>query len=319
MRRLLAIMICLSVCVFFPGMTAIAGSGADPGRAGTVRLRDVEVRPDGYGGYFYQYRDKAGHTHTTNCVDFIPDAFKEARKADRPAPTVAEASVPAGEADAGEDAEEMEGPEEEEDDADRIADPLEPLNRVFFQFNDRLYFWCIKPLATGYGKVVPEPVRIGVRNFFSNLCMPIRAVNCLLQGKIRGFGIEISRFVMNSTVGVAGLWDPAKKIFRLEPQNEDFGQTLGSLGMGPGIYINWPILGPSSIRDSVGSVGDEFLNPVNYGIDRLKYRAAIYGYDKTNRASLTLGTYEALKKAAFDPYVALREAYFENRRYLIER
>lgn len=207
---------------------------------------------------------------------------------------------------------------EGEDDMDVIADPLEPINRVFFHFNDKLYFWVLKPVSTGYKEVVPEPLRVNVRNFFSNLCMPVRAVNCLLQGKIDEFGMEIGRFLVNSTIGVLGFGDPAKKIFNTGAQDEDFGQTLGFFGFGPGIYINWPILGPSSLRDTVGLAGDYFLDPLNYVIKDIRYETvtnlSVRSYDRVNRTSLRLGEYESMKKAAIDPYVSLRDAYYQYRK-----
>jgi len=202
---------------------------------------------------------------------------------------------------------------DDEEEIDIIADPLEPINRAFFYFNDKLYFWVLKPVATGYTKVAPEPVRVGVRNFFRNLFMPVRAVNCLLQGKIDGFGNEIGRFLVNSTIGVLGFMDPAEKVCHLERKEEDFGQTLGFFGLGPGIYINWPILGPCSLRDSVGLAGDAFLNPINYLVEPTKYNLATKGYDQVNKTSLSIGNYESIKDAALDPYVSLRDAYHQYR------
>lgn len=200
-----------------------------------------------------------------------------------------------------------------------IADPLEPINRVFFTFNDRLYFWVLKPVARGYRYVIPEPFRVGFRNMFTNLAMPIRAVNCLLQGKIRGFGRELLRFVVNSTVGFLGFGDVASTAMHLEPQDEDFGQTLGFFGAGPGIFINWPIFGPSSIRDTFGLVGDFFADPLTYLVPKTGENIAVRGEDKVNRTSLSIGDYEALKKSALDPYVAVRDAYFQYRRAKIEK
>lgn len=193
-----------------------------------------------------------------------------------------------------------------------IPDPLEPLNRVFFQFNDRLYFWVLKPVSTGYEKVVPWEIRTCARNFFRNLLMPVRAVNCLLQGNIKGFGNEILRFVVNTTAGVGGLGDPATAI-NIRTHDEDFGRTLGAAGIGHGIFIMWPVLGPSSARDTLGLVGDGFLTPFNYYPDQFKYKVAVRAGDRVNETSFRLGDYEALKDAAFDPYAAVRDAYFQIR------
>jgi phospholipid-binding lipoprotein MlaA len=194
-----------------------------------------------------------------------------------------------------------------------IADPLEPINRVFFHFNDKLYFWILKPLAKGYNKVVPEPLRVGVRNFFSNLGMPIRAVNCLLQGKVDSFGNEVGRFFANTFAGALGFIDTGKIACNIGPQEEDLGQTFGFFGVGPGIFIDWPFLGPSSLRDTVGLVGDGFLNPVYYVVSPIEYTIGVKAYETLNNTSLTLGDYEALKKAALDPYVSMRDAYYQYR------
>ena len=124
-----------------------------------------------------------------------------------------------------------------------IADPIEPLNRALFVFNDKAYFWVMKPVAQGYRAVVPEGVRLSVRNFFANIGMPIRFVNNLLQGKIRNSGVELLRFALNTTAGIGGLFDPAKDDFRLVARDEDLGQTFGKYGLGHGLYIVLPLLG----------------------------------------------------------------------------
>ena len=210
-------------------------------------------------------------------------------------------------------------PKAVEEEEDVIADPLEPMNRVFFHFNDKFYFWVLKPVAKGYAFVVPEQLRMCVRNFFANLLMPVRAVNCLLQGKVKGFGTEVARFAINSTMGVGGFGDAGKIVFNLEPRLEDFGQTLGFYGIGPGIYIDWPFIGSSSLRDSVGLAGDSFLNPLNYLGIPIEYTAALKAYSWMNDVSLLLGEYESFKKAAFDPYISLRNAYHQHRKYMINK
>jgi phospholipid-binding lipoprotein MlaA len=214
-------------------------------------------------------------------------------------------------------------PSEPEEPVGTIADPLEPVNRAFFHFNDKLYFWVLKPIATGYKTIIPEDGRIGVRNFFSNLTTPVRLVNCLLQANPKCAGTETLRFVLNTTIGVAGLFDPAKKRFNIEKQDRDFGQTLGIWGMGPVFYLDLPILGPSSLRDGLGLAVDASFNPQTY----LAIYVAVVGYvntggwilEKINEASLTLGEYEDLKKAALDPYIAVREAYYQYRQNKIKK
>ncbi|MDZ7695978.1 MAG: VacJ family lipoprotein [Deltaproteobacteria bacterium] len=200
-----------------------------------------------------------------------------------------------------------------------IPDPLEPVNRVFFQFNDKLYFWVLKPVGQGYGYVVPQTARVCIRNFFSNLIMPIRAVSCLLQGKIEGLGIEVLRFVVNTTAGFAGFQDVAKQQLDLPLQDEDLGQVLAFYGIGPGFYIDLPFLGPSSLRATVGWVGQLYLNPLDYLVEDWWSNIGVRSCDLVNRTSLRIGEYESLKDAALDPYVALRDAYYQYRISQIEK
>ena len=201
----------------------------------------------------------------------------------------------------------------------QVSDPLISWNRAMFHFNDKLYFWFLKPVATGYKAVVPQSARIGVRNFFYNLAFPIRFANCLFQAKFESAGNEFARFVVNTAVGLGGLLDVATKKMKVEKYDEDLGQTFGSYGIGPSFYINWPIIGPSCLRDTVGLVGDLFLDPVNYLVPRTKYNALVKTYTGINKTSLTIGDYEDLKDAAIDPYIAIRDAYFQYRKSKIEK
>jgi len=204
-----------------------------------------------------------------------------------------------------------------------IADPLEPFNRAMFHFNDKLYFWALKPVAQGYGKVVPEVARVGVRNFFSNVASPIRIVNCVLQARFVDALKELGRFAVNTVWGIGGLMDLASEnTINLPKQDADFGQTLRVYGLGQGFYINWPIWGPSSPRDTVGLIGDAFLHPFTYLFD-LDVLIGIKAYETVNATSLAIGDYESLKDAAVDPYVAFRDAYaqyrYRLRKDIIER
>jgi len=193
-----------------------------------------------------------------------------------------------------------------------ISDPIEPWNRAMYQFNDKLYFWVLKPIALGYSFVVPEPGRVAVHNIYDNIKAPIRIVNNFLQFKIKPSGIELGRFLINSTMGVVGIWDPAQDCFDMKPYPEDLGQTFGHYGLGQGFYIVWPFLGPSSVRDTVGYGGDLFLTPTTY-LQPAYVPYAVESYRTVNEASLHIGDYEALQKAALDPYIALRDAYAQNR------
>ncbi len=198
-----------------------------------------------------------------------------------------------------------------------VADPLYYFNKAMFHVNDKLYFWCLKPVATGYNKVTPRFVRTGFKNFFHNLVMPVRFVSNTLQFKIKGAGTELGRFLINTTLGVAGFWDPAEKWFDMNPSEEDLGQTLGSYGIGNGFYIVWPFLGPSTLRDSVGLAGDTFLNPITY-LEPWEAAYGAKGYDQFNRLSFHLGDYETLKGASLDPYVMMRDFYIQYRMKKVE-
>lgn len=194
-----------------------------------------------------------------------------------------------------------------------IADPLEPWNRLVFFLNDRLYFALIKPVAQVYGLVVPEWGRIRVRNVFDNLKTPVRFVNSLLQLKIKAAGIELTRLLMNSTIGFGGMFDVASQNPKLKGSHEDLGQTLGHYGIGEGFYIVWPLLGPSSARDTVGLAGDYFLDPLSY-ITPFEDALAIRSYQFENAVSLRIGEYEDFMESSLDPYVAMKDAYSEYRR-----
>ena len=195
----------------------------------------------------------------------------------------------------------------------QVADPISPWNKGMFHFNDKLYFWVLKPLAKGYIAISPDYFRRGVKNFFYNLTMPIRLVNCLLQGKGNAAASEFSRFIVNTTAGGLGFGNPADQNPDLVVSTgEDLGQTFGKYGIGNGFYIVWPILGPSTLRDSVGLVGDFFLNPLTY-VDYSETWIALKCFDLVNQTSFHIGEYEALKNSALDPYVALRNSYLQYR------
>ncbi|MBU4319260.1 MAG: VacJ family lipoprotein [Proteobacteria bacterium] len=199
-----------------------------------------------------------------------------------------------------------------------VADPLKPFNRAMFQFNDKLYFWALKPAARGYSAVVPLFARKGIKNFFYNIRAPIRIAGSLLQFKGEKAMAEYSRFLINTTMGVLGFRNAVKNYPHLNPGEEDSGQTLAHYGIGNGFYLVLPFLGPSSLRDAVGLFGDSaYLDPTAY----IKPTEAYYGaraLDTVNGTSLRLGDYETLKKSALDPYEAFRNAYIQYRNNQIQ-
>ena len=206
---------------------------------------------------------------------------------------------------------------ENDEEITHIADPLYPWNKAMYHFNDRLYFWALKPVAEGYSKVMPEDIRTAVSNFFYNLLTPVRFVGDIMQLKIEKAGDEVVRLVYNSTAGVFGLADAAKADLDIARHDEDLGQTLGSYGIGHGFYIVWPFIGPSSLRDSIGFFGDGFLTPVYY-VSPWTASLGIDATDKVNHTSLHIGEYEDFKESAIDPYVAIRNAYVQHRKKEVE-
>jgi len=194
-----------------------------------------------------------------------------------------------------------------------IADPLEPFNRGVFWLNDKLYFYFFKPVARGYRLVMPRPARVSVSNFFSNLATPIRAGNALLQLQFRNFGTEIYRFVINTTFGIGGFFDPAAKIAGVKKVSKDFGQTLGYYNVGPGFYLVLPIVGPSSLRDAAGAFVDSFADPIRHAdLNTYEYLAVKF-VDAETRLSLDQDTYEGIVSDSLDPYLFIRSAYAQLR------
>jgi phospholipid-binding lipoprotein MlaA len=210
-----------------------------------------------------------------------------------------------------------EGETTEENNVVMIADPIKPWNTAMYHVNDKFYFWLLKPVSQGYSAVVPEDIRLSVSNFFENLTTPIRFVSSLLQLNMKKAGNELVRFVYNTTAGVGGLADVAKTDLGVKRQDEDLGQAIGHYGIGHGFYIVWPVFGPSSLRDTVGMVGDWFLDPVYY-VTPFEASLGIAAYDKVNETSFHIGDYEDLKKAAVDPYVSIRDAYIQHRKKQVE-
>ncbi len=200
----------------------------------------------------------------------------------------------------------------DEEPAIKIADPLRPFNVAMFHFNDKLYFWVLKPAAQGWRAIVPETVRRGIGNFFYNLGFPIRFVSSIFQLKGDKATGELGRFFLNTMFGGLGFGNPAKDFDELNPDAEDLGQTFGHYGIGHGFYLVLPFLGPSSLRDAVGRTGDYFLDPVSY-VDPWELRTGVRVTDTVNKTSFRIGDYEAFKDAAIEPYEAMKSGYLQRR------
>ncbi len=195
-------------------------------------------------------------------------------------------------------------------------DPFEPFNRAMFTFNEKFDQWLLKPVARGYDWVLPEVVKQGVGNFFSNLVQPRVAVNDLLQGKFLQSGRDTGRFLVNSTAGILGLVDVAKSV-GLEPKEEDWGQTFAVWGMRDGPYFVWPIIGPRFARDTLGVGFDWLSNPVTY-VNPPAASWELWGVDIVDARARFLPADKVIDQATGDDkYVFIREAYRQRRRNLI--
>lgn len=203
---------------------------------------------------------------------------------------------------------------------DRLAekDPLEKFNRAMWGVNMTADRFVMKPVTTVYRTVAPKPARQGIHNFFSNVTEPWSLVNNLLQGQPKRAGRNLKRFLVNTTIGIGGLIDHATKI-GIEPAPEDLGQTLAVWGINGGPYLVLPLLGPSTMRDAVGSGVSAYGDPVNVAINHADvniwykrgYRAA--GIIDA-RSELIESGGDAFLKSSLDPYAAARSAYLQRRR-----
>ncbi len=198
-----------------------------------------------------------------------------------------------------------------------VNDPLETMNRFFFEVNDTLYVWVIKPVTRQYSRFVPLELRESFGNFFLNLGYPVSLLNTVLQGDWRATLVVTERFVINTTLGVCGLADVAANEFDIGPRRADFGQTLGRWGLGEGVFIYWPMLGPSTVRDTVGLAADTFVKPLPYVYDNTMIDLAVYSTERINALSLNPDLYDDMKRFSLDPYVAARQAYLDYRRAII--
>lgn len=193
------------------------------------------------------------------------------------------------------------------------SDPLEPLNRTVYKFNDSIDKAVIKPVAKGYNAVMPEPAKIMVENFISNLDDVLVTTNDLLQLKFSQAASDGARVLINSTFGVFGLFNVAN---RLEKHKEDFGQTLGYWGVGSGPYLVLPLLGSSSLRDGTGLYVDGFTS-VPYNIQDVPTRNQYYLFSGVHRRSSLLDQEKVLDEAMIDRYDFIRDTYLLYRKNLV--
>jgi len=193
-------------------------------------------------------------------------------------------------------------------------DPWEGFNRASYKFNDTLDRAVAKPVAKGYKKVTPRFVRTGVSNFFSNLDTVPTILNDVLQGKIKQAGHDSGRFLLNSTVGLGGLFDPASAA-GMERNDEDFGQTLGKWGVKSGPYLMLPILGPSTVRDTIAKPVDSYSSPLNY-LEDDSTRYILRGVEFLDlRADLL--TLDDQIERSYDKYAFIRNAWLQRREFLV--
>jgi phospholipid-binding lipoprotein MlaA len=193
-------------------------------------------------------------------------------------------------------------------------DPYERFNRASYTFNDTLDRAILKPTAKGYRAIAPQFVETGVSNFFDNLDTPKTLVNDLLQGKFGAAAHDTGRLLLNTTIGIGGLFDPASAA-GLDRNEEDFGQTLGKWGVSSGPYLMVPFLGPSTVRDGLGEIPDEYTDPRHY-VERDAIRFSVLFFNLLDSRARQLSLEDTLNQA-FDKYAFIRNAYLQRREYLV--
>ena len=207
----------------------------------------------------------------------------------------------------------------------QISDPLEPMNRAIFKFNDRLYTYVLRPISKGYVAVVPAAGRNGIENFFHNILFPVRVVNCTLQGKFHRAGQETGKFAVNTLTSVGFLRVSEDIPALASVPREDTGQTHAEWHIGQGPYLVLPLFGPGSVRDTVGMVGDHFLNPLSWDIQQnvewynWKVKTGVTVVNGVQRLPGMLKTYDAVRKDALDPYIAVRSSYVQYREAAVKQ
>ena len=214
-------------------------------------------------------------------------------------------------------------------------DPFETANSAIFEFNYQLDRFVVKPIAKVYNFFIPPDVQQSFSNVFQNIRFFPRLLNNIFQAKFEGAGIELSRFLINSTLGVGGLFDPAGIMFDLKTPPEDLGQTLGTYGIGPGPYLMVPFFGPFTLRDGAGFIGDAFLDPFNWFVlpfinvdsipqlvedrsTRRNIRLGLTAGEAVNLRALSLESFQGVEDGTLDLYGAIRNGYLQQRQKAIQ-
>jgi phospholipid-binding lipoprotein MlaA len=203
-------------------------------------------------------------------------------------------------------------------DVEEDYDPWEPFNEKMFAFNRNLDRYVLKPVAQVYNMIIPPPFQLLIENGFDNIRSVPRFINSLLQGKWKGAGREAARFLINSTAGIGGLFDPAKNYWGVEKSREDFGQTLAVWGSGPGPYLILPLLPPLTVRDGIGYGVDALLDPLSYLLPFFWDRVGMKLGDTINDRALNIELYQGFEESVIDMYSAVRHAYMRRREQLIK-
>lgn len=203
-----------------------------------------------------------------------------------------------------------------------VRDPLQPINRAIFKLNDFVYVNVLQHIADGYRAITPDFIEKGASNFFQNLRYPVRLAGNLLQGRWKGARIETERFLINTTLGIGGVYTAADHFERMQPiQPEDVGQALGAWGIGEGPYLVLPFLGPSNFRDLFGLLGDRVVNPLDapfMAIDDWELQLALGTTEFVTSTPDIISIYMRIKEGAIDPYSAIKSGYTERRRSMIK-
>ncbi|HEU5195594.1 MAG TPA: MlaA family lipoprotein [Methylomirabilota bacterium] len=197
-------------------------------------------------------------------------------------------------------------------------DPWESFNEKMFSFNRNLDKYLLKPVARAYRFVMPEPWQVLISNGFDNINFVPRMVNSLLQAKWGGAGRELGRFLINSTFGIGGVFDPAKDFFGIPKSREDFGQTLGVWGAGAGPYLILPFMEPLTVRDGIGRAVDGFMDPLSYLLPFIWDRIGMKIGDTINDRALNYDLFQGFEESVIDMYSAVRHGYLQRRQQLIK-